>query len=325
MTCPIGADIRLAASMLREGGLVAFATETVYGLGADARNLRAIARLFDVKDRPRFDPLIVHIADVSRLDEIASEVPLPAKKLAAAFWPGPLTLVLPKTDIIPDLITSGLPTVAVRIPAHSQALDLLRTADVPLAAPSANLFGRLSPTTAQHVAEQLSDQIDYILDGGPCRIGVESTVLQFAGNVPRLLRPGGLPLEEIESVIGPVTVAAYTAEEETKPRFSPGQLPRHYSPSTPLVVQAAGDPLPRAARQSGLLTICCPADTSKFATVEILSADGDLTEAAAGFFGALRRLDAMHLDLIVAEPFPEHGLGRALNDRLRRAAHTSPP
>ncbi|MCH7686303.1 MAG: threonylcarbamoyl-AMP synthase, partial [Planctomycetes bacterium] len=196
MTCPIGTDIQHAASLLRNGGLVAFATETVYGLGSNAFDVNAVARLFEVKNRPRFDPLIVHVNDSSWLEHLATDVPEEARQLADRCWPGPLSLVLPKSDDVPDLVTAGLSTVAVRIPDHPMALDLLKTADLPIAAPSANPFGCLSPTCAEHVAEQLGSSIDYILDGGKCQVGIESTVLKVGNGEPVLLRPGGLPIEE---------------------------------------------------------------------------------------------------------------------------------
>lgn len=318
MICPIGSDVEHAAHLLREGGLVAFATETVYGLGASAFDPQAVARVFEAKGRPRFDPLIVHLADASWLERIAVEIPHRARELADRFWPGPLTLVLPKTEAVPDLVTSGLPTVAARVPDHSLARELLRRADVPVAAPSANLFGCLSPTSAEHVAEQLGDRIDYILDGGPCQIGVESTVVYVAAESPMLLRPGGLPLEQIEAAIGPVERPDPSEHPSTAAQPSPGMLPRHYAPRTPVVVGRAVDFSP-AERRVGLLTLM-PAEPAQFAAVESLSPTGDLAEAATNFFAALRRLDGRSLDLILAEPFPEHGLGRALNDRLRRAA-----
>lgn len=321
MICPIGNDVQHAASILQKGGLVAFATETVYGLGADALSPHAVARVFEVKDRPRLDPLIVHVADVSEFRRLGRDIPPDAFRLADAFWPGPLTLVVCKADVVPDIVTAGLPTVAVRIPAHPQALELLRASGRPIAAPSANRFGRLSPTTAEHVAEQLGEKIDYILDGGPCKVGVESTVIALPGEERLLLRPGGLAVEEIEAVIGPLGPMPTDANSPAQPQISPGRLPRHYAPRTPLVVQSAGDPLPASADRTGLLTLREISDPSPFCVVETLSQRGDLTEAAAGFFAALRRLDAEQLDIIVAEPFPEHGLGRALNDRLRRAAH----
>ena len=325
VTCPIGRDVRQAAAALRRGGLVAFPTETVYGLGADALATEAVAQIFAVKDRPRFDPLIVHISEPDRLAELVTVVPDRANRLIERFWPGPLTIVLPKTAVVPDLVTSGLPTVAVRIPDHPLALNLLCAADRPIAAPSANRFGCLSPTRADHVAEQLGTRIDYILEGGPCRVGLESTVLDLSGDSPTLLRPGGLTVEQLEAVIGPIAVppredAAQPNSPPSPKPASPGLLSRHYAPTTPLSVTddcRPGNPSERI----GLLTLRPIPDPASFAAVEILSATGDLTEAAANFFAALRRLDARALDRILAAPFPPDGLGRALNDRLDRAAH----
>ena len=326
MRCSIGTDVELAADILRHGGLVAFATETVYGLGANALDAGALARVFEVKNRPRFDPIIAHVPDAARLESLVTTVPPKARQAASRFWPGPLTLVLPKRTSVPDLLTAGLPNVGARVPDHPLALELLRRVDFPIAAPSANPFGRISPTTAEHVIEQLGDQIDYVLDGGPCRVGLESTVIQISDDTPLLLRPGGLPVEEIEAVIGPVAVPAVSSGDADAPQPAPGMLARHYAPRTPLVVASANEaPLPAA--QIGIL-ICGPFDASslppetrsRIAAVENLSPGKDLREAAAGFFAALRRLDDLGLDAIVAAPFPEVGLGRALNDRLRRAA-----
>jgi L-threonylcarbamoyladenylate synthase len=317
-------EIAHAANLLKAGGLVAFPTETVYGLGANALDERAVARVFEVKGRPRFDPLIVHVAAVEWIDRLAAEFSSAARELADRFWPGPLTLVLPKTSAVPDLVTAGCATVALRIPDHPVALALLRAANLPIAAPSANLFGRISPTTALHVAEQLGDRIDMILDGGPCRVGVESTVLQLTPEGPLLLRPGGTTLEEIEATIGkaqlPLPTAA--AAEGSAALASPGMLPQHYAPRTRLVISlsgtggAAGD---ISEGRTGLLAFRAAPRDERYARVEVLSPTGDLREAAANFFAALRRLDAAGLDLIVAETFPDAGLGRALNDRLRRA------
>lgn len=329
MNAPVGDDVRSAAQRLCGGELVAFATETVYGLGVNALDETAVAKVFAAKNRPTFDPLIVHLHDVSQLQDVVAELPAAARKLIDAFWPGPLTLVLPKRDVVPDLVTAGLQTVAVRMPDHPQALELLRLAGVPVAAPSANPFGCISPTTAAHVAEQLGDAVDYILDGGPCRVGLESTVLQIRGDGDAsfpdargraeavVLRPGGLTLEAIEAVVGPVAFPASTGDASAKP--APGMLSRHYAPQTPLDV-AASLPVPQPGERVGLLTLSPPADATGFEYVEALSPTGDLVEAAAGFFAALRRLDAMRLDRIVATVFPEQGLGRALNDRLQRAA-----
>jgi L-threonylcarbamoyladenylate synthase len=317
MAASIGRDVARAAEILRQGGLVAFPTETVYGLGAHALNPTAVARVFEAKGRPWFDPLIVHIADRSQLATLATDFPPIAMKLADRFWPGPLSIVVPKTPEVPDLVTSGLPEVAIRCPDHPVARELLRVSGLPLAGPSANLFGRISPTTAEHVAEQLGDRIDYILDGGPCRVGVESTVVQITNDGVRLLRPGGVPLEEIESLIGPVLRPDASAAE-SKPQAGPGMLPQHYAPRTPLVIDGNVAELARD-RRIGVLAFRTPPAVSVTAC-EVLSPRGNLREAAAGFFAALRRLDAQQLDLLVAESFAEEGLGRALNDRLRRAA-----
>ncbi|MFQ5732540.1 MAG: L-threonylcarbamoyladenylate synthase [Planctomycetaceae bacterium] len=317
-----GTDITRAARLIREGGLVAFPTETVYGLGTDALDENAVARVFEAKNRPTFDPLIVHVYDVAQLADLVTEIPQAAQKLIERFWPGPLTLVLPKTERVPDLVTAGLPTVGVRIPDHSLALELLREADVPVAAPSANRFGCISPTTAEHVAEQLGETVDYILDGGPCRVGVESTVLRVSvSSIPVMLRPGGVSWEDIEAVIGPIKQPAATPEADESAQPSPGMLIRHYAPQTPLEIERS--PVFRNSRAServGLLAFTPHPQAEQFAVVETLSPSGDLVEAAAGFFAALRRLDAADLYRIIATPFPEQGLGRALNDRLQRAA-----
>jgi L-threonylcarbamoyladenylate synthase len=327
MTCELGMNVEHAARLLRDGQLVAFATETVYGLGANALDVNAIARVFAVKNRPHFDPLIVHVATRDWLPRLVTEWPEQAQRLADRFWPGPLTLVLPKTDLVPDLVTSGLPSVAVRMPSHWLALELLQRADVPVAAPSANPFGQLSPTRAEHVAEQLGQQIDYILDGGPCRVGVESTVVQIQSDRTVLLRPGGVPLEELVTVIGPIQLLAgvnrgRTADDDISTgAMSPGLLPQHYAPRTPLTIIERPDEVVTGQR-TGLLTLQPSPFANRFAAVEILSSTGDLVEAATAFFAALRRLDARRLDRIYATPFPTQGLGRALNDRLSRAATT---
>ncbi len=347
--CPVGNDVALAARLLRDGRLVAFATETVYGLGADAFNPAAVAQVFHVKRRPQFDPIIVHVPHVDWLPRVVSRVPALAHRLASTFWPGPLTIVLPKSDAVPDLVTAGLPFVGVRIPAHPMARELIERAGTPIAAPSANPFGQVSPTTAAHVVEQLGDQIDYVLDGGPCAVGVESTVLSLAGidvgEPPTLLRPGGVPLEELEAVAGRAGIAIRPAIDDAAAP-APGMMSRHYAPRTHLRIVA--EPALTAFLQAsphedepegaaggsaaacrdvascpprvGLLTFTPPRDARPFAAVEILSREGSLPEAASHFFAALRRLDALRLDLILATPFPEDGLGRALNDRLRRAA-----
>ena len=310
--------IDAAAAALRAGEVVAFPTETVYGLGADALNERAVAQVFAVKNRPRFDPLIVHLPDKATVLQYAAVVDARAVALMERFWPGPLTLVLRKRPLIPDLVTAGLDTVALRVPAHPVALALLRAVGRPIAAPSANPFGYVSPTTALHVREMLGDAIGLILDGGPCTVGIESTVCALTETDAVVLRPGGVTVEEIEAVIGPVAVAA---SSQADPR-SPGTLPRHYSPHVPLTLLAPGESLPSPGKgqRVGLLTLTPRADVEGYVVVEALSKDGNLLEAAANLFAALRRLDGLGLERVVIEPMPERGIGRAIMDRLRRAA-----
>lgn len=309
--------IRQAAEIIRQGGVVAFPTETVYGLGADAFNPLAVARIFEVKRRPYFDPLIVHVANPADVEKLVKKIPANAKKLIERFWPGPLTVVLLKRKDVPDIVTAGLSTVAIRMPKHPMALSLINLAACPIAAPSANPFGYLSPTTAGHVRDQLNDQVDLIIDGGPCEVGVESTILSFLEKRPRLLRPGGVTLEEIESIIGTVEVNPI---EKGKPP-APGMLPRHYAPRTPIILKNwKGNLTSYRDKKIGLLAFQEPNNALKFYHVEVLSKKGDFREAAANLFGAVRRLDAFNLDLILAEPIPEVGLGRAIMDRLRRAS-----
>jgi len=307
--------IRQAAEIIRQGGIVAFPTETVYGLGADAYNPLAVARVFEVKRRPFFDPLIVHIASPAHLKKLVKDIPSSARKLTEKLWPGPLTVVLFKEEHIPDIVTAGLPTVALRMPSHPMALSLIKESKCPLAAPSANPFGYLSPTTAEHVRGQLADQVDLILDGGPCPVGVESTIVSFSENKPRLLRPGGVSLEEIESIIGKVEINSI----KDRP-VAPGMLPRHYAPRTPIVLDWDEKHLDSyKGKKIGFLAFREPENFLQFQHIEVLSKKGDFREAAANLFSAIRRLDALDLDLILAEAVPEAGLGRAIMDRLRRA------
>lgn len=305
-----------AAEIIRRGGIVAFPTETVYGLGANGYDPLAVARVFEVKRRPSFDPLILHVADPSDVEKLVKGIPSDAKKLIERFWPGPLTVVLLKEENVPDIVTAGLPTVAIRMPKHPMALSLIKESKCPIAAPSANPFGYLSPTTAEHVCEQLGDQVDLILDGGPCPIGVESTIVSFLENKPRLLRPGGVLLEEIETIIGKVEISSI----KDRPS-APGMLSRHYAPRTPIVLDWSEKSLDSyKGRRIGLLAFKEPDPSLKFNHMEVLSKKGDLREAAANLFAAIRRLDALSLDLILAEPVPEIELGRAIMDRLRRAS-----
>jgi L-threonylcarbamoyladenylate synthase len=309
--------IRRAAKILRAGGLVAFPTETVYGLGADARSAPACAKIFAVKRRPHFDPLIVHAFDEGALAEICDFHDVRAERLAAAFWPGPLTLVLPKTKAIPDIVTSGLPTIAVRVPAHPVARALLAESQLPIAAPSANPFGYVSPTEAEHVERALGGEIDLVLDGGGCTVGVESTIVDLSGERPALLRPGGISAERIEEIVGELL-----REDNVAAPKAPGQLERHYAPRTRLLLVPAGTVLVRDGERSGLLAFRDPPAElrARCAAVEVLSPAGDLAEAAVRLFAALHRLDGAGLDVIYAERVPAEGLGVAILDRLRRAA-----
>lgn len=307
-------NIRKAAELIRQGGLVAFPTETVYGLGADAFQAKAVARIFEVKNRPHFDPLIVHLGRLEDLQRVSIHENERAQKLIKHFWPGPLTLVLPKKKEIPGIVTSGLDTVAVRMPSHPDALKFLEESGTVIAAPSANPFSYLSPTTARHVEDQIGKQIDMILDGGPCGIGVESTVLDLSEAEPMILRPGGLALEEIEKIIGKVQLKTTSLQPH-----SPGQLLHHYAPRTPIKLLENNN-FSFVSGRTGLLAFSKMPDKGLFQKVEILSPAGDLREAAANLFTCLHRLDEAGLDMIYAEGVPEKGLGRAIMDRLRKAA-----
>jgi L-threonylcarbamoyladenylate synthase len=322
---PTEENIRRAGEALAAGRLVAIPTETVYGLGADAFNERAVARVFEAKARPSFDPLIVHIAELSQADRVVRELPAAARALMERLWPGPLTLILPKRAEVPDLVTSGLDTVALRFPSNTVAQAVIRAAGTPVAAPSANPFGYLSPTTAHHVAAMLGARVDFIVDGGPCAIGVESTVLDVTGERPVVLRPGGMPVETIEEVVGPVEILDRTDARPT----SPGQLPSHYAPRTRLLLVPAGGlawakPKGRAAalvfddRSRAALT--ASRASRAFRVLRVLSPGADLLEAAARLFSTLHELDRGGFDEIWAERLPEEGLGRAVNDRLYKAS-----
>ncbi len=299
---------------------MAFPTETVYGLGACALVPEAVARIFEAKQRPQFDPLIVHLADRAALSDVAQGVSELATALADRFWPGPLTLVLPKKACVPDLVTAGLPGVGVRVPAHPVALELLQTVGCPVAAPSANPFGAVSPTSADHVLQGPSGRIDAVLDGGPCEIGIESTVVSLMAGNPVVLRPGGLALEEIQEVAGPVQVAQSDPSRDDAAQPAPGMLSRHYAPGTPVVLVATEEQVQPTHPRTALLTWGPPTcNTDSFTAVERLSESGDLRECATNFFAALRTLDAADPDVIIARRFPDRGLGLALNDRLQRA------
>jgi L-threonylcarbamoyladenylate synthase len=309
-------DLRRAKQLLDQGQLVAFPTETVYGLGANALDTQAVLRIFEAKGRPQFDPLIVHCDSAEHAFALASDVPDLARELGARFWPGPLTLVLPKRGHVPDLVTSGMPTVALRIPAHPLALELLRAFGGPIAAPSANKFGRISPTTAEHVRSEFGSEVALVLDGGPCRTGLESTIVSLVGSTPLLLRPGGTPIELLRSLLPRLELPASAPEQP----LAPGQLPSHYAPYTPLLLGTKQVPRDLLGKRLGFLGVGPTRPTSGFECVEWLSPKGELREAASNLFAAMRRLDAIGLDVIIAELAPDRGLGVAINDRLIRAS-----
>ncbi len=314
-------DLLLAKTLLQENKLVAIPTETVYGLAANALAPQAVAKIFQAKKRPTFDPLIVHVPDIEALEQYIGYFPEMAQKLAQAFWPGPLTLILPKKKMIPDLVTSGLDTVAVRIPKHPLTLALLRSLDFPLAAPSANPFGYVSPTTAAHVKNQLGSKIDYILDGGPCEVGIESTIVGFPQGQACVYRLGGISLEAIEQCIGKVSLQAHSSSNPT----APGMLSSHYAPAKPLhLIQNAHEAdkwLKRFSQKSvGSIVFKKPFKNILPENQVILSKTGNFQEAAQNIFAGLRSLDKPEIQIIIAELLPEKDLGRAINDRLRRAA-----
>ncbi len=306
-----------AARCLEGGGLVAFPTETVYGLGADATNARAVARLYEAKGRPSFNPLIAHVSDLAAARRIA-DFDDRSLRLAEAFWPGPLTLVLTKAGGCPvsDLATAGLETIAVRVPAHPVAQEILRAFGKPIVAPSANISGHVSPTTAEHVFGDLQGRIDIIVDGGPVSVGVESTIVGCFGT-PMLLRPGGLPREDIERVLGEklARLPEDAGANEAHP-LAPGMLASHYAPHTPVRLNARDLHAGEALLAFGARAL----PGADKARVMNLSEAGDLVEAAANLFGYLRALDAGGSGAIAVMPIPDDGLGEAINDRLRRAA-----
>ncbi len=315
----IGKDIDEARQALESGKLVGIPTETVYGLAANALDPEAVASIFTAKNRPSFDPLIVHAASLSQVRKLVTAIPEKALKLANTFWPGPLTLLLPKKELIPDIVTAGMPEAAFRIPDNPITLALLEALPFPLVAPSANPFGYISPTTADHVNDQLGKVVTYILDGGPCKVGLESTIVGFSEDGPVIYRAGGLTREQIEESIGPVRQMSHSS---SNPK-APGMLKSHYAPRTKIVL---GDIQDLASKHSGNIGILVFSEdnstlnSSGDRVIRILSPNGDIKEAAQNLFKYLRELDAMGLDTILAEEVPNTGLGKAINDRLRRAA-----
>jgi L-threonylcarbamoyladenylate synthase len=334
---PDPAELARAAECLRRGGLVAFPTETVYGLGVHALDRAAVRRLFDAKGRPANDPLIVHVNDLDHMRELVLDIPDSARELAARFWPGPLTMVVRRSPRVPDEVTAGLPTVAIRVPAHPVARALLAAANLPVAAPSANLFSRPSPTRASHVLDDLAGRIDLVVDGGPTQVGVESTVLDLSGDVPTILRPGAVSIDMLRTLLPRVERRAADAPASAA-MPSPGLLDRHYSPRAPLTLFEGDDALSRLVREAcasidqrhriGIMA----ADEDRPALSEMarpasqvsivyLGSEHDLATAASRLYAAMRELDAAGVGRILVRGFPgEDGLAAAIRDRLRRAS-----
>jgi L-threonylcarbamoyladenylate synthase len=311
----IGTDIYKAAEILQQGRVVGIPTETVYGLAANALNADAVADIFRIKNRPDFDPLIVHIADITQVAIYATDFPEKTQKLAEAFWPGPLTLVLPKREIIPFSVTSGLDTVGLRVPRHQLTLDLLKMLPFPLAAPSANPFGYISPTTAQHVADQLGDFIPYILDGGPCSVGVESTIVGFdVSQNPVIYRKGMITQEVIEAVVGKTELLTHS---HSNPQ-APGMLTSHYAPRTPLKLVDKGFVI--TENNAGFLGFDVYHPHIPIQNQLLLSPSGDIFEAARNLYAFLRKLDQLGLEIIYCNLISDIPGAEALNDRLKRAS-----
>ena len=327
--CPDPEALVRAAETLRRGGLVAFPTETVYGLGAHALDPEAVARIYAAKGRPGYNPLIVHVADAEAARALAGEWPEAAERLAAAFWPGPLTLVLPKNASVPDAVTAGLPSVALRVPAHPVAHALLRAAAIPVAAPSANRSTEVSPTTAQHVARSLGNRVDLIVDGGPCPVGIESTVLSLAGPVPTLLRPGTISADDLRPVIGEVAPAS-AEPGSTAARPSPGMMDRHYAPRAPVRL------VPRDSRERALAEAAREVDAGRRVGGLLLADAGDariapalrMPDDPAGYasrlYAALHEMDDAGCDAILVDLPPDAPAWAGVRDRLRRAASPHP-
>lgn len=315
MKFPPWTSVSEAARLLKEGEVVAIPTETVYGLAGNAFEPKALAKIFAAKERPTFDPLIVHIADIAQLTDIAKDIPDSAYKLAEAYWPGPMTIILPKKDCIPDLCTSALPSVAVRFPSHPIAQAIIKESGLPLAAPSANLFKHVSPTTAEHVAAQLADRIAGIVDGGPCSVGVESSIISLVGE-PTVMRPGAITPEMFKAILGEVKIKESTSKPG-QPMLAPGQCDTHYRPQVPLYYGEvpAGYTLPEHT-----VRIAFGTQTGPIPATVNLSATGDMVEATSKLYAFMHDLDDPKFNLILVDPIPNTGVGMALNDRLKRAS-----
>jgi len=327
--------IRIAADLIKKGGLVAFPTETVYGLGADALNSKAVLALFEAKNRPLDNPPIVHVANVSEVYRLAKTVPYKAERLMSEFWPGPLTLIFERSKVVPDMTVAGLDTIAIRMPNHNVALALIRESKCPIAAPSANLAGKPSPTSAQHVLDDLDGRIDVILDAGPTRIGVESTVLDVTVNPPQILRPGGTPYEVLKKILGRVEFNPVAVAEKVLPvekARSPGVKHKHYAPNADVMVVEGELPavirrvkeLAESYTQKGVrVGVLATDETSahyKTGVVKSLGSRSDLAAIAKNLFRLLREFDLDKVDVIIAEGVPAEGLGLAVMNRLRKAS-----
>lgn len=312
----ISTDVSEAIKYLQQGEVIGIPTETVYGLAGNALDENAILRIFEVKNRPKFDPLIVHVATLEQARDFVLDFPSNALQLANQFWPGPLTLLLDKKANVPDLLTAGSPRVAIRIPKHPLTLQLLEKLEFPVAAPSANPFGYVSPTTAQHVEDQLGNKIPYILDGGPCAVGLESTIIGFEAEKPIVYRLGGIKLEDLETCVGRVKLNLNLSSNP----LAPGMLKTHYAPLKKIIVGKVAELIPKYQHKKiGIISF--KEDYNLNGAVQIiLSKKGDLNEAAKNLFGALREMDQADIDLIITQRFPEEGLGKAINDRLHRAS-----
>lgn len=312
----IGTDIIKAAKLLSNSDVVAIPTETVYGLAGNALDEEAILKIYSVKNRPKFDPLIAHVSSLESVKDLVKKIPKEAHQLAQRFWPGPLTILLDKKSHVPDLLTSGLGRVAVRIPNHPLTLNLLSKIDFPLAAPSANPFGYVSPTSALHVQNQLGDKISYVLDGGECSVGLESTIVGFEDEEVVIYRLGGAKVEEIEEIVGSVRINVNMSSNPS----APGMLKSHYSPGRKMIIGDISDNLSKLdPKSTGIISFSKNYDVPK-RNVAILSKTHDLDEAARNIFSALRKMDQDHIEVVLAEFLPKEGLGKAINDRLRRAA-----
>ena len=307
-------SILRAVDILRNGGIVAFPTETVYGLGADALDPYAVTKIFEAKNRPHFDPLIVHLGGRAWIDRYAEEVPPDALKLIDSFWPGPLTLILRKKKLIPDIVTAGLSTVAMRMPAHPVALALIQQFGRPVAAPSANPFGYMSPTKAEHVSAMLKERVPIVLDGGDSVFGIESTIVSFQEGGIHIHRHGAITEEELTQQV------VITQKKDINSNYrSPGEMPYHYSPHTPLKLIRGPEEI--EIQNSAFLSFREPLTIPESRYTCVLSRRGDLKEAAANFFSCLIELDAVNVEIIYAEKVPEEGMGRAIMERLRKASH----